>query len=306
MTTSWRVMIGGLLVATLSAGLSVRGAEPTTKREGPLILAGGRDDREGSMDVLRAFVSRAGGGRARVVLVTQPGKHTEATVRDYRAAFGKLSVGSVDVLHLDDRTVAESERAVEAVGRATGVYFTGGSQWRFTTLVAGTRFEAALRSRRAEGLVIAGTSAGAAAMPGTMLSLGTSGSGPRSGDAELEPGLGLIGGVIVDTHFAQRGRLGRLLAALAERPGDLGIGIDEETALVLDGDRFEVVGKGTVTVLDATALDLNDRTTTPPGAPLALAGVRLHTVPAGYTFDLKRRAVVRPGGRREGQGTGRE
>ncbi len=234
--------------------------------------------------------------------MTYPSNHADAIEADYQRAFAKLAVQNVRFLKIASRDDAQSQAAEEAAHWATGVFLTGGSQWTIMGWIRGSRFEAAVRRRCAdEVLVMGGTSAGAVLMSETMLSTGTSDDDPHAGDIELDPGLGLIRGVIIDSHFAQRGRLGRLLAAISEHPGELGLGLGEDTAIVVDGDQFEVIGKGVVTVIDPGKLEHNNRPKLDPGDAIALVGVTLHTLPAGYRYDLRTRTVINEpasGGRR--------
>lgn len=284
------------LMGSLLGPRDGRSSEPSlavgaARAGGRLFLIGGREDKRRDLTVLRAFVRFLGGPRARLLVLTYPSRDQDGLEAAYREAFGKLGVEHLRFLRIADRADADRTEAADEVQQTDGVYFTGGSQWKIVGLIKGTRLEDALLRRWDQGLRIAGTSAGAAMTPETMLTHGSSNSAPRAGDPELEPGMGLIRGVVVDSHFAQRGRHGRLMAAVSERPDLLGLGIDEDTALALDGDRFEVLGDGCVTVLDAGKSQLNNRPGRGTGAPVALSGVTLHSLPAGYGFDLRTRSA---------------
>lgn len=272
----------------------MRNGQRIHRKPGALVLIGGAEDRTGGARVLREFVRLAGGAKSRLVVVTVASEHPDEIGRDYLTVFRRL--GSKDVRQLDipDRTHATAAGATAALETATGVFFTGGNQLRITNLLGGTPVDAALHRRRSEGLVIGGTSAGAAMMSGTMIVGGANESAPRDGAVEVGPGMDLLRGVMVDQHFTRRGRTGRLLAALARYPHLLGVGIDEDTGLIADGDVFRVVGAGAVTVLDlggavaSNALELAD------GKHLGICDVRMHVLPEGYRFRPADRTPLPP------------
>jgi cyanophycinase len=228
--------------------------------------------------VLGRFVALA--GRSIVVIATAS---TEPGIleTEYADTFTRLGAGSVRPLRLTTRAEANDPGVEPVLAGATGVFFTGGDQLRITSVLGGTRVDSALQRLVAAGsVVLAGTSAGAAMMSGTMI-VGGEGHAVSTG-----PGLEFLPGVLIDMHFAERGRLNRLLAAVARYPHELGLGIDEDTAILAGGDHFEVLGSGSVTVVDAgAATDIR----VPAEGPVAVAGVRVHVLPAGCTFDLAAR-----------------
>jgi cyanophycinase len=245
------------------------------------------------MDVLREFVRLSGGPEeARIVVMSAASTDHEAQDRKYRDAFGRLGVANFRALETGDRQDADRAKSLAVVDWATGIFFTGGDQKRIRQVLDETRLERELHRRYGEGLVIAGTSAGASMMSEVMLDEGYSEESPRTGVVQLGLGMGFLPGVIVDQHFSQRGRLGRLLGALAERPQDLAVGIDEDTAMVVEGDVFRVVGSGVVTVLDGSHLGFSDRAERGEGETLTLSGITLHTIGAGNGFDLASRALL--------------
>lgn len=255
----------------------------------PLLIIGGAEDRDGEKVILRRFVDLAGGDKARIAIIgtatTVPGEVGPL----YLDAFDDLGAGQAQFFSLSGRREANSAHAVEAIKNATGVFFTGGDQSRIATVLGGTEVETVLHDRHQAGeLIIAGTSAGAAMMSSTMILRGGD-LVPSMTAVQTGPGLGFVEGVVIDMHFAERGRLSRLLAAVALRPEELGIGIDEDTALQVDGSVLTVLGRGAVTLVDAG----QDASVMAPvegreGA-IALTGVRLHVLPTGYTFDLTTR-----------------
>jgi len=261
-------------------------------RRGPLLIIGGAERR--GTTILSRFVALAGGPDARIVVIAAASGEPEPLEAEYTSAFAGLGGGSVRALRLATREQANDPATAEILGAATGVFFTGGDQRRLTSVLGGTRTDSLLQERVAAGaVVLAGTSAGAAMMSGTMI-VGGDGPGVTTAAVQTEPGLEFLPGVLIDMHFAERGRLNRLLSAVALYPHELGLGIDEDTAILADGERFEVIGSGSVTVVDAgAAADIRVHA----NGPIALAGARIHVLPAGYTFELTGRhpASVDPG-----------
>ncbi|HJQ33828.1 MAG TPA: cyanophycinase [Pyrinomonadaceae bacterium] len=262
------------------------------RRAGPLVIIGGAEDREEERGILREFVRLAGGKRARLVIISVASDAPREVGQIYEKTFRALGVRQVRALDMAGRSDANGEEAVAAVNTATGVFFTGGNQLRITRLLGGTRLDTALHRRHEEGMVLAGTSAGAAMMSSVMIV----GSAPtmtlRAGMVELGSGLGFLPGVLIDQHFEQRGRLRRLLAAIAQHPHELGLGIDEDTGVVVDGHAFEVFGTGSVTVVDAGGLTHTNLGEAERHELLAICGVRIHILAPGYRFDLQNRTPL--------------
>ncbi|MCL6451542.1 MAG: cyanophycinase [Acetobacteraceae bacterium] len=267
------------------------------KVRGRLVIIGGREDTRRDCVILRTFLGMAGGPRSRILVLTAASGSPQSSGEDYRRIFTALGAGAVDVLHLPGREAASRPESLDMLARASAVFFTGGDQLRLTSTLGGTELDKLLHRRYAEGLLVAGTSAGASAMSDTMIVAGKDEDPPKKCTTKMAPGLGLLEEVVIDQHFAERGRLGRLLSAVAQNPFVLGVGIDEDTALVVTPDaRFLVVGSQTVTVLDGGGISLTNASEQSPDEPLALADVRLHVLPAGYGFDLKRRRPLRRAG----------
>jgi len=235
--------------------------------------------------VLGRFVGLAGGTRADIVVIATASAAPAAVEAEHVAAFRALGAGSVRALRLSTREEADAVDPAE-LEPATGVFFTGGDQVRITEILGGTRADALLQALVREGrIVLAGTSAGAAMMSGTMI-VGGHGPGVRAASVRTGPGLEFLPGVLIDMHFGERGRLNRLLSAVARYPHELGLGIDEDTAILADGDVLEVLGSGSVTVVDAgAATDIR----VPAEGPIALAGARIHVLSAGCRFELSGR-----------------
>ncbi len=270
---------------------------------GTLVIIGGSEDTSGECVILRRFVELAasalpgGGGSARIVVVTSAADQPREVGETYTRLFQNWGAREVSVLDIASRQEANTAATYETVKAASGIFFTGGDQLRITSLLGGTRCDEALHDAYRTGSVIAGTSAGASAMSETMIVEGEEKEAPQRNIVQMAPGMGLIRDVVIDQHFAQRGRLGRLLTAVAQHPHMLGVGIDEDTAIVVQpGDIFEVIGSHSVTVIDGTKIRETNVSETGPRAPLALTNVVLHILPAGYRFDKKQRLLLLPAG----------
>jgi cyanophycinase len=249
-----------------------------------LLIIGGAERR--GTAILARFVALAGGPAADIVVIATASQDPAILETEYVSAFTGLGAGAVRALRVSTR----AEAAAADLGAATGVFFTGGDQRRITAVLGGTTLDTLLQARVADGsLVVGGTSAGAAMMSGTMI-IGGDEPGVTTSAVRTAPGLELLPGVLIDMHFAERGRLNRLLSAVALYPHELGLGIDEDTAILAGRDRFEVLGSGSVTVVDAgCAPDIR----VPEAGPIAIAGARIHVLPAGYTFQFRDRCPSR-------------
>ncbi|WP_073975362.1 cyanophycinase [Erythrobacter donghaensis] len=261
---------------------------------GPLFIIGGHEDRdqEGRRHILAAVAERLAGGKLVIATIASPSR--TGYFEDYRAAFADLHEGELVELYLDQRSEADAPATRDIMEGARGIFFTGGNQTRLTTMVAGTAVEAWLKRLHHGGGLIAGTSAGASAMSATMLVSGDSVESGRRGAVEMAPGLGLVANTIIDQHFAQRGRMGRLVAALAAAPGSLGLGLDEDTAAVVENGQIRVMGSGAAYVLDAAELSYSDVAEVRAGTPITVHDMRLHVLGAGAGFDLVERQPLVP------------
>jgi cyanophycinase len=259
---------------------------------GQLVIIGGAEDKEGDCTILREFVRRAGGLQARVVVMTVATGLPGEVGEQYLNIFHRLGVEDVRVVDTARREDATDSRALDAIAQATGVFFTGGNQARITECLKDTELDAKLHQRFSEGIVIAGTSAGAAMMPDMMIVEGESETNPRMEVVSMDRGMGFLPGVVIDQHFAQRGRLGRLLSAVAQQPVNLGFGIDENTAIAINGKELEVIGEGAITVVDIANITHNNVNELLKDEPLALCGATLHILPHGYKFDLEKRSLI--------------
>jgi cyanophycinase len=270
----------------------VVGATPHGSR-GPVMVIGGAEDKRGERSVLTRFVELAGPEPHLVVLSTASMRGEEATVR-YGEMFTEMGASRITGLRPLTREEAADPTVCDALMDADGVFLTGGNQVRLVSVIGGTRLEDALFSARDRGAVIAGTSAGASAVAAHMVAFGRPGASPRHRMVHISAGLGLVEDVIVDQHFEQRGRMGRLLAAVALSPKLLGLGLDEDTAAILYADRtLEVVGKGAVTIVDGSNIT-TDAFQIKGYRPMMVSGAIVHALPVGYWFDLRARNLIRP------------
>lgn len=260
------------------------------KSQGNLLIIGGAEDKKGDCEILRHFAEVAGGAKARIVVVTTATLEPEEMGETYLEVFGRLGMSGVDLLDVQDRLGANAIEVEERLSKATGVFFTGGDQLRITSLIGGTLMDRCLHQLYQQGVIIAGTSAGASMMSDIMIVEGASDDAPKKNTVKLAPGLGLLEETVIDQHFAQRGRIGRLLTAVAQNPFIIGIGIDEDTAIAVNkAGQFQVLGSQTVTVIDGRSIQYSNTSQVEPEQPLALTDVRLHVLPAPYGYDLNAR-----------------
>jgi cyanophycinase len=261
-------------------------------KHGQVVIIGGAEDWEGEARILREFVRLAGGAQARISIIAVASENASEIAASYTEVFLRLGAAEAHDLKIAGRKDADGAAAMAAAERATGIFFTGGNQVRITRTLGGTGLDTILHKRHAEGLVLAGTSAGAAMMSSVMITGGPPVSTLRAGGVELGPGMEFVPGVLIDQHFEERGRLRRLLSAVAQHPHDIGLGIDENTAAIVSGHRLEVVGAGTVTIIDAGELTYTNFNELERDGLLAICGVKIHILPAGYRFDLQNREPV--------------
>jgi cyanophycinase len=260
--------------------------------EGSVIIIGGAEDKVRDRVILSRFVALAGGRDATVAVISTASSLGLEAGERYKQVLGELGVHKVRTIHAVTRAQANDETVSLALRDATGVFMTGGNQLRLSSTIGGTRLADAVLELFRQGAVIAGTSAGASAMSSHMIAFGASGATPKHRMAQIAAGLGVLPGVIVDQHFQQRNRLGRLLSLIAQNPSLLGLGVDEDTAGVVGPDHImEVIGRGSITVVDGAQSE-TDAWEVHGHRPLMISGVVLHSLPAGYRFDLRRRERV--------------
>jgi cyanophycinase len=256
---------------------------------GYIIPIGGAEEKFHNPEILDRFVDICGGKDARIGIIPTASE-LDDTGRNYEKLFRKLGIKHAQVLPFDTREDCEHSDYLDYIEKSDGVFLTGGNQLRLSTTLGGTATAQLIRRRNAAGMHVAGTSAGAAFMPEHMIAGGLEGSTPSPDMVTMAPGLGLTNKFIVDQHFRQRDRLGRLLTALAYNPFAVGIGLDEDTAaLIAPDDNLEVVGSGGITIIDPTHLSYSSMDRARRGEPVSLIGVKLHILIAGGRFDVATR-----------------
>jgi cyanophycinase len=258
------------------------------------MIIGGAEDKGRDRAILSRFVGLAGSGDARIVVIATASTFGQRATDRYAELFSEVGAGQVTGLCPQSRQEANDPATSGHVAEATGVFLTGGNQLRLVSVVGGTRMEDAMASAHDRGVVVAGTSAGASAVAAHMVAFGRSGASPKHRMIHLSAGLGLVEGVVVDQHFEQRGRWGRLLAAVALSPRLLGIGLDEDTAAIIHPDRtLEVLGRGAVTVVDGRNV-VTDAHQIKGHRPMMVSGAVVHALPTGSWFDLRARSLIQP------------
>jgi cyanophycinase len=264
--------------------------------QGPLMIIGGAEDKLRKRTILQEFVRAAGGLEARIAVIPTASSIGGEVTEVYDALFRREGAAEVESIRPESREDAQDPELVAAVERATGVFMTGGNQLKLSAIVCGTPLGDAVVDAHRRGVVVAGTSAGASIQSSHMLAFGGPGSTPKQRMTQMAAGLGLIESAVIDQHFDQRNRYGRLLMIVAQSPQLLGIGVDEDTAAVVehtgdDHDVLRVLGRGAVTILDPANIVTNAYEAKRSSAILA-SGVVLHTLPEGWAFDLTTRTLV--------------
>jgi cyanophycinase len=255
--------------------------------KGSLIIIGGGEDKEGERTILREVARSLDGGK--LVIATVASHEPEGYFEAYQRAFADLGVTELVELYVKDRAETLDPDKLSLFNGAAGVFFSGGDQLRISSQIGDTPIEQRVRELHDRGGLLAGTSAGASVMSETMLVKGKSGESYKIGDLHMAPGLGLVRDMIIDQHFAERGRFGRLFGAVAHNPRELGIGIDEDTALVFKDERFEVIGSGCVYVVDGAGVTHSNIAEAEPERSLSMYDLRLHVLSSGDAFDVARR-----------------
>jgi len=265
---------------------------PQGETRGWIVPIGGAENKENDPHILERFVRVSGGDEANIVVIPTASRMHETGSR-YEKLFADLGAAKVAVMDFDTRRDCQEPGRLRRLEEATGIFFTGGNQLRLTTLLGGTPVAKLIRVRNARGVAVGGTSAGASILSEHMIAFGDEGSAVISGSVRLAPGLGLTNRFIIDQHFRERDRLGRLITALAYNPFAIGIGLDEDTAAFVGPDEtIEVEGSGGVTVVDAADVSYSSISEVSEGQPVCILGLRLHVLTAGATFNLHTRQAA--------------
>lgn len=256
-------------------------------KRGILVIIGGAEDKRTDMKILKIVHKLSGGDKSIIAIVTTATNNPEGAEREYCEVFKSLGTESVYGLNIYKREQADDNNNVNNIMKADCIFFVGGDQLRISSILGGTRVHDAILKSLFNGKIIAGTSAGASMMSHVMVVEGKDDEAPRKCTLKMAPGMGLLQGVIIDQHFNQRGRIGRLLAAVAQNPAIIGLGIDEDTAVIVDSDmKFTVAGTGVVTVVDGRDITFTNISEQYPDEPLAITNVKIHVFPEGYGFNI--------------------
>lgn len=269
--------------------------------KGTLIPIGGNENKgenDAQLDaieegVLSHIVKESGGVGAKILVIPTASSIAERVGQNYIAAFEKIGCSTVGVLNIQSRAEADHEHALNTLSDADCVLFTGGDQLKIVDYIAGTHFHERLAKRyREDRFVIAGTSAGAMAMSNEMIARGSSKIALLKGAVKMNKGLGLIDELIIDTHFVTRGRFGRLVEAVAIHPGLMGVGVAEDTGLIIKrGKEFKVIGSGMVILFDPSQLTHNFHSKMKKGIPISLSNLVVHVLAKGDHFTMENRAL---------------
>lgn len=257
------------------------------KISGNLIIIGGAEDKEGDKEILKRVAKYIDSENGKLVIATIATQYPEKSYEKYKNVFTKLGIKNIDKLDISLRENAFDSKNVNLVKNANLLFFTGGDQLRITSMIGGSPIYDAIKSLANKGGLIAGTSAGASVMSDTMIVQGEDDESPHKCTLKMSPGLGLVNNIIIDQHFAQRGRIGRLLTAIAQNPEVLGIGIDEDTAIIVsDKGTAEVIGSGAVYFVDGSCIDYSNVSEQYSEEVLSMFNVKLHVLKEGNRFNL--------------------
>jgi cyanophycinase len=276
--------------------------------KGILVAIGGNEDKKKDLNILRTTVNLAANESPGIALITSASAEPEETAESYRKVFDKLNVRNVHVIHIQTRDEALNEDVLEDVRKADIVFFTGGNQLRITSILGGSPIHEEIRRKYfEEKCVVAGTSAGASALPETMIYEGESPEALKKGTVQMTCGLGLVRKVVIDSHFIKRGRFSRLMEMVATNPGITGLGLGEDTGVIIsDGHFLKAIGQGLIVIFDGKHILHSNISNIKIGEAIALQNVIVHTLVRGYQYDLLTREYIKsnePSGRPEPEGS---
>lgn len=263
------------------------------QHQGNLIIIGGAEDKTGEKSILKYLCSLIEKEEDLILIVTAASELPQELGREYKSIFMELGVKNIDTLNIIKRDDAQDEKNLRLIENADLIFFTGGDQLRITSLLGGTKLYRKIIESFQEGCIFAGTSAGASVMCDTMIISGKDEESPRKCTLKMAPGLGVIKGAIIDQHFAQRGRTGRILVAVAENPQSLGIGIDEDTAIVVNKEgMIKVIGSGAVYVFDGSGITYSNISEQNLNEIFSIYNLKLHVLIAGDGYNMNSRSPV--------------
>lgn len=278
--------------------------------KGKLIAIGGAEDKGTDLEIgeihrnnlnffelgiLRRVVEEAGGVNSRIEVITTASTIPYEVGENYLNAFGKIGCTNIGLLHIRNRHDAMNDEYIERIRHCDAVMFSGGNQLRLSVTDGGTEFLAILKKRYQEDehFLIAGTSAGAMAMSGTMIYEGNATRAHLKGEVKITTGLGFVNSVIIDSHFEKRGRFGRLVQAVAANPGCIGIGLGEDTGmLITEGNKMEAIGSGLVVIVDGHEIMHSNIADIPEGNPISIENLKVHFCEKGNGYLIKERKYL--------------
>ncbi len=263
------------------------------KVQGNLIIIGGAEDKNGKKEILKKVAEFIDKENEAILIATIATEYPEKSYKNYYKVFSELGVKKINRLDISTRADAHNKEKIKSINEAKLLFFTGGDQLRITSILGGTPIYDAIREFSNKGGIVAGTSAGASVMSDTMIVQGEDEESPKKCTLKMSPGLGLVKNIIIDQHFAQRGRIGRLLTGIAQNPEVLGIGIDEDTAIIVsDKGMAEVIGSGAVYFVDGTGINYSNVSEQYCDEVLSIFNVKLHVLKEGNKFDLIKKAPL--------------
>jgi cyanophycinase len=258
-----------------------------------VMIIGGAEDKVHGRQILQTFFQRSGGENARIAIVPSASREPAIIGNRYELIFGDMGAKAIEVLDIQNRVQGEDPAWIRYVETCTGVFLTGGDQLRLCGLLADTTVMETVRKRaQLAEVTLAGTSAGAAVMGLEMIAGGGSGESPNRSLVDMTIGLGIVPEVIVDQHFHNRNRMARLMSAIAAHPDRLGLGIDEDTCALFEDGVFQVIGKGTVTVVDPGEMSFTNSSLVGTSDPISIHNLRVHILSHGDRYDFRHRAVL--------------
>ena len=264
--------------------------------KGLLVAVGGNEDKENDLEILRSIKSLVKKDMVRIEVITTASELPEETGKKYVKAFKKVGGSSIGLMHITRREQANDTNLLKRIRNADIIYFTGGDQLRITSILGGTPLiEEVLRRYEEEQCIIAGTSAGASAMSETMIYGGESSEALLKGTLNITGGIGLIDGVIIDTHFIKRGRFSRLMQIVCMSPGYVGIGLGEDTGIVIeDGHILKAIGNGLIVIIEGKDLRYTNVVDIENGEAIAIENLNIHTIVMGHGYDLTEKRYLKP------------
>ncbi|MEO6696165.1 MAG: cyanophycinase [Ignavibacteria bacterium] len=258
-----------------------------------ILIIGGAEDKLNERHILRKFVEISGGSEASILIVPVPSDFPLAVATIYKEIFENFGIKKIKVLSATARQEILKIDAEEMLEGVTGVFLTGGDQMRLSSILGGTMFLTQLKKSVRKGIVLAGSSAGAASMSSTMIVRGEPTVQPLKDSIRLCPGLGILKNIIIDQHFTERGRLNRLITAVAYNPSNLGIGIDENTAIhIKKSGVLEVLGGGTVTIIDGSHITYNTIAEVHEAEPFSVMGLQVNILSTGVRYNIYNRKPI--------------